>query len=217
MSQAVKKKSLPVYLWVLIGGILLFGLLYLISPQRGEVNPEQLPWNASVNAQGQVTALGLTLNHTSLAEAKQLYGQDTETKIFSQKDESLKSLEVYFPSVYIGSIHGALVLKMNVPPLELEQMYTRGSGTTVNQAGNREVTISSGDSITMNPRTFSSLTLVPRKDLPERAIRLRFGEPERIEKQDDGLNHWFYPKMGLEILENPEGGDALQYGVISQP
>lgn len=206
-----KLQKLPTYAQILLGAIFLFIAFFLITPEREALNPKHLPWNAYIDADGKLNTLGVVLNKSTLTEAKLVFGNDFESKIFSQKDETGKSLEVYFPSVYIGSIHAAILLKMNITTEEMEATYSRGTGTTINKVGNREVGLSEKDQDLLLPRTFSSITMIPRKNLSEVAIQKRFGEPERIEKQSDGLDHWFFPKMGLELLFDPEGPEALQY------
>jgi len=203
--------SLATYLQVLIVGSLLVIVFYFLAPERKEIDPSHLPWNAHYNESKRLFALGVELNHSTVSEAKLVFGDDYEVKMFSQKDESEKVLEVYFPSVYIASIHSAILLKVNITAEELESAYSRGTGTTVNKSGNREVDLSIEDQPSLLARTFSVITMIPRKNLSSEAIQKRFGVPERIEKQSDQLDHWFYPKKGLELLYDPDGPEALQF------
>lgn len=206
-----QKKPLPAYLTVLIFGAILVGIFLLILPTKDPITTESFPWNAHFDEQNQLHALGMILNKTTVDEAKALYSKHAEVKIFSQKDESEKTLEVYLPSLFIGSIEGAILLKVNISPEELNQAYNRGAATTVNQAGNREVKLADEDLATLGNRTFSTLTLIAKKNLTERAIEARFGTPERVEVQSDNIKHLFYPQKGLELLFDPEGPEALQF------
>ncbi|WP_127469994.1 hypothetical protein [Thiomicrorhabdus aquaedulcis] len=61
--------------------------------------------------------------------------------------------------------------------------------------------------------TFLSVTLIPQKHLSERAIDMRFGQPDRIEVLSDNLPHWYYEKLGLELIVDQEGPEALQYSL----
>lgn len=206
-----KKKSFPASLAVLIGGIALMGILVLFPPGREEVNPELLPWNSYYDEQNQLHALGLVLENSTVQDAIAIFGNDYEVKLFSKKDESGKTAEVYFPTANIGTIRGGIALSVNVPPSELETIYENGVQTTVTKLGNRQVTPAAADGEKLLQHTIRHATLVPKKDLTERAIKMRFGEPSRSERQSDGVDHWFYPEKGLEILFNPEGPEGLQY------
>ncbi|MBN2864409.1 MAG: hypothetical protein JXK16_00205 [Thiotrichales bacterium] len=209
MSNAFHK--IPPFLVVLLGGILLFFLMLMMSPNRENLPESELPWNSKILENGNVSAIGLITNQTTVLEAQRFFKDDITVKLFSKKDESNKSAEVFFPSIHIGTIHAAMVLKLNVDEKTLEEIYSRGVKTSINESGNREVTPSQEDDLFLKNQTFSLLTLIPRKSLPEDSIKKRFGEPERIEKQSDGLNHWFYPQKGLELIFDPEGPEALQY------
>lgn len=211
MPQTAKKKSLPVFWIVLLSSIIVLSVLIMIPPERDPVDAQQLPWNAQFNQQGQLNALGLTIDKSTLADAMALYGKDVEVKLFSNKDETDKSLEAYFPVIYIGSIKAALALGIHASQEELNQAYTNGKKTTVTKTGQREVELYNRDIQTFMQHAIASVTLVPRKHLTERAILTRFGEPAKKEVQSDGLPHWFYPELGLEMIIDQEGPEALQY------
>ncbi|KUJ71229.1 hypothetical protein [Thiomicrospira sp. WB1] len=204
-------RKLPTWAWVLIGASVITVLFSAFPPQQDQTPPELLPWNASYNAQGQLEALGLTVGQDTPQQAIDLYGHDFEVKLFSKKDEDNKTAEVFFPSIHISSIHGAIALRLKVPQEQLNHFYSEGVQTTVTKLGNREVTPHNEAIEILKQSPIQSVTLVPRKSLTERAIKMRFGEPERTEVQSDGVPHWFYPDKGLEIILNNEGPDALQY------
>lgn len=207
--------KIPPFWVVLISGILLFILMLFMSPNRDSLPDQQLPWNSKVLSSGQVQVIGLTTHHTTALEAQRFYKDDITVKVFSQKDESGKSAEVFFPSVHIGTIHAALVLKLNVDEAVLQEIYDRGVKITITESGNREVVPTQADDLFLKNQTFSILTLIPRKSLPAEAIKKRFGEPERIERQSDGLDHWFFPDKGLELIYNPDGPEALQFYTLN--
>lgn len=205
------KKGIPASLLVLFGGFAMLGIMLMFSPDRVETPVENLPWNSKINAQGNIEALGLVTNQTTLIEAQRQFKDDIEIKLFSNKDESEKTAEAFLPSMHIGTIHAGLVLKLNVDQETLNNIYNRGVKTTVNQGGSREISPSQQDDLLLKGKTFSVVTLVPRKNLSKEALEKRFGKPDKVETQDDGLDHWFYPAKGLEILFDPEGPEALQY------
>lgn len=214
MSELTSKRGFPHSLLILLLAIGLTGLFLLFPPSRDEVPEAQLPWNSHFDEYGRLNALGLILGVSTPDEARALFGADLEVKLFSKKDESEKTAEVFFPSVDIGTIRGGIALNLALDAERLNAIYDRGVQTTVTQVGHRQVTPTSDDILALLHEPISLITLVPRKNLTERAIEMRFGQPERIEKQSDGLDHWFYPKKGLEILFDPNGPEALQYHPI---
>ncbi len=211
MSQS-KQRRFPTFLIVLLAAVGLTAVFILIPPNREEVSDKLLPWNSHYNQANQLEALGLVLNQSTPNDAKKLFGNDVEVKIFSKKDESGKAAEVYFPSMNIATIRGAVALSLDVSKEELDAYYSQGVQTTVTQTGNRQVTPNSENIEKLMAKPIKLVTLIPRKNLTKRAIEMRFGQPQRVEKQSDGLEHWFYPDKGLEVLYDEEGPDALQYG-----
>jgi hypothetical protein len=211
-----KKKSLPIFWLVLIGSILGFILILIFQPDREAIDNSQLPWNATFDDSGKLHALGLTIHESSLADTMRLYGKDVEVKIFSEKDESHKSLEAYFPVIYIGSIKAALAVKLDITSSELHDAYAMGKNITTNTSGVREVELYSSEVEKFLGKKIASLTLVPRNHLTERAISMRFGEPDRKEIQSDSLPHWFFDELGLEMIIDQEGPEALQYSTHSR-
>ncbi|HHT00423.1 MAG TPA: hypothetical protein ENK73_06150 [Thiomicrospira sp.] len=206
-----KSRNLPVFWILFIGSILGFSLLLLIQPEREAIDQSQLPWNASFDDKGKLHALGLTVHESTLKDAMNLYGKDVEVKIFSKMDETNKSLEAYFPVIYIGSIKAALALKLDAPDVEIDKAFNNGKKMSLTTSGEREVELYNYDIATFFDTPVSSFTLVPRNNLTERAISIRFGEPDRKEVQSDGLPHWFFNRLGLEMILDKEGPEALQY------
>lgn len=208
MSQ---KFSLPTSLWVFLVGVILTALLLFLAPSDQELNQQLLPWNSHYTADNELTALGLTIGHSNVNDAKKLYGNDIEVQIFSKKDESGKTAEVFFPYMSIAAIAGSLTLSLSVPKNTLDAIYSRGVKTTVNSLGNRQVTPEKADADSLMKYPIKNLTLAPKKQLTERGIKLRFGEPDRVTKSADGSTRWVYINKGVEIILNPDGPDALQY------
>ncbi len=215
-KQIDKKKSLPMF-WLVLGGSIL-GLLVILlfQPDRQAIDRSHLPWNAQFDESGKLHALGLTIHESSLADAMALYGKDVEIKIFSDKDESNKSLEAYFPVMYIGSIKAALAVKLEITQQELNAAYAMGKTITTNASGTREVELYNSEIEKLLSKSITSLTLVPRNHLTDRAISKRFGEPDHKEIQSDHLPHWFFDKLGLEMIIDQEGPEALQYTTKSR-
>lgn len=213
MSISSLFKKVPMWLWVLLLATFMTLVFIAFPPERENVDETRLPWNSQFDTQGNLHALGLVLNKDTPTSAKVYFGEDIEVKLFSKKDETNKTAEVYFPSIHIGTIRGGLALSVAIDEAELNTMYDRGTQTTVTKVGNRQVSPLPSDIEALLSKPIKHITLVPKKNLPSRALEMRFGKPARIEKQSDGLEHWFYPEKGLEVLLDAEGPDALQYHI----
>lgn len=203
-------KNRPIY-WVIAISIALFVVLMWLSPQKDELQSSQLPWNAAYDEQDRLHALGLTLMHSTLQDAMKLYGRDVEVKLFEMPNGE-RSAEGYFNSAYIGSIHGALVIKLAMNEQELNQYFDRGARITVSKQGSREVQLNNEDTLALFNYPIKELTLVPRRRLNSQAIEKRFGTPDQIiyDEQED-LSTWFYEALGLELIIIEGGNDILRY------
>lgn len=206
-----KKKGISPFFIALFFAIGLTVILMFMPPSSKDLPKTALPWNSQYNANNQLEALGLTINKSTAMDAKPYFGEDIEVKIFSQKDESQKSAEIYFSNVTFSNIRGTVAFGIDVSAEKLDQMYSRSIKTTVTALGNRELTPQQADAQELMQQPIRLITLIPKTQLTERSIKMRFGEPQRIETQSDGIDHWFYPEKGLEILLDHESSDALQY------
>jgi hypothetical protein len=211
MASNNKKRPLPMFWLVLIGSLVIFALMLLIQPQREATDESHLPWNAKFSEDGNLHTLGLIVGQSTVNDAVKLYGKDVEIKMFSALNESDKSVEAYFPVMYIGSIKAALAMRITVPQERMQQAFDNGKKIVMSSTGGREIELYNQDKVEFMNMPVSSITLLPRKHLTERAIKMRFGEPDRKEKQSDGLQHWFFDKLGMEMIIDPEGPEALQY------
>lgn len=217
MSDTNKKRQLPMFWLVFLGSMIIFALMLFFQPSRDEVADTHLPWNAKFDEQGKLHALGLIVGESTVNDAIKLYGKDVDVKLFSDLDESNKAIEAYFPVMYIGSIKAALAMKIEASPEQLQAAFDKGKKIVMSSTGGREIELFNADKVAFMNLPASSITLLPRKHLTERAIAMRFGEPTRKEVQSDGLEHWFFDALGLEMIIDPEGPEALQYTNQAKP
>ena len=202
-------KNRPIY-WVLAASVGLFVLLMSLSPNHVEVNESHLPWNAAYQPNGELHALGLVLNKSTMKDVIDLYGRDIEVKLFEMPDGQ-KSAEGYLGSMYIGSIHASMVLKLKIDAEELDGYFARGARTTVSQQGAREVQLNSEDTLALFNYPIYEVTIVPRRNLSEIAIEKRFGQPDHIRSSEEGIASWFYLDKGLELILIADDKDILRY------
>lgn len=203
-------KSLRPVSWVIIISLVMFVILLNIVPQGRDYDRAILPWNATINEQGQVLALGLTLNKSTLREVSQLFGRDIEVKLF-ELPSGERSAEAYLHSAYVGTIHTALVAKLNLTPQQLDEYFARGARITVSKQGAREVLLNSQDTLDLFNYPIGEITMVPRRRLTAEAIEKRFGAPASIRTDGDGIAYWYFPDKGLELLLLEGSNDILRF------
>ncbi len=197
--------------WVLVLAFSLTILFMYLSKEKIQVDANILPWNSHFNAQGELVALGLILNKSTPNDAFKIFGYDYEVLAFSKKDLSEKVIEIYFPTMNVARIRGVVTLVLDVSDSEVAEMFARGTTITINQSGNRQVTLLSRDSASLMDNKIKYFTFVPKKNLPEDVLRHRFGNPATIKPAEKDIYLWGYPSKGLEIIVNTKGADILQF------
>lgn len=206
----------PLYWVIALTTLLFFALLWLAPTSHNNVNQDQLPWNASYDENGQLHALGLVLNQSTLKDVTELYGRDIEVKLFEMQDGS-KSAEAYLGSAYIGTIHGALVIKLALTEAELAEFYDRGARTTISKQGARQIQLNNADTLALFNFPIDEVTLVPRRNLTTESIIKRFGEADEVQELEEGLQRWLYPQRGLELVLLEGSNDILRYRQTNGP
>lgn len=197
--------------WALIVTVLLVGTLLMLNPHKSEIADSQLPWNSSYNSDGDLIALGLTLDKSTLKDAIDLYGRDIEVRIFDLVDGQ-RTAEAYIDSAFIGTIHAAMVFKLDLTSEELANFYARGARTTVTSQGAREVQLNSEDTLALFDFAIKEISIIPRRNLPAEAVLKRFGEPAAIVAgAEESIKSWIYPEKGLDLMMIEGDKEILRY------
>ena len=197
-----------------VGAALLgfFAVLLLIPPtiDDGEV---RLPWRTATNAAGQMQVFGFTLGETSLAEVRELFGQEGTINLFETPErEERYGVEVYFEQVYLQSLRADFVITLDVDQPTLEAMYERGLRISQLGSGSKKIKLDPVDVEDLLPRPIRSITYLPQARLDEPLIERRFGTPaERRTEPETGIVHWLYPERGIDIARDPKGKVIIQY------
>lgn len=197
-----------------VGAALLgfFAVLLLIPPtiDDGEV---RLPWRTDTNAAGQTQVFGFTLGETSLAEVRELFGQEGTINLFETPGRPERyGVEVYFEQVYLQSLRADFVITLDVDQPTLEAMYERGLRISQLGSGSKKIKLDPVDVEALLPRPIRSITYLPQARLDEPLIERRFGTPaERRTEPETGIVHWLYPERGIDIARDPKGKVVIQY------
>jgi len=181
---------------------------FLFPEDRPEKN--QLPWHIEHPAPGTVAVFGLTLGVSTPADAEQRFSEQAIPSLFKSPSGDF-SAEVFFEQVELAGLRSRVVLTVDLPPQEIQDMYQRGLRIASTGSG-KKITLTADDTARVMRTPISSLTYLPGIHLNESLLIKRFGRPAQIvrEKQS-GVTHWLYPDNGLDISLSPEEKPLLQY------
>jgi hypothetical protein len=184
-------------------------LLILPSGRKPETNP-LYPWVIEVLPNGSTKVLGLTLGKSSMEDARQTFENDGEINLFASPDKKL-SLEGYFNRMIISNIKADVILSLSLDNATLETMYKRGA--RINNLGNgiMKVSLASADMQTSSNAVIQRITYLPAAHLDWDLVEKRFGTPASVIKEKNDVEHWLYPKVGLDVALNPDGKAVFQY------
>lgn len=215
MSDTDNKRPLFYWGWftLLLAGVIWVASYFFVDPPSNAQDASALPWNASVNTQGQLSVLGLTLGQSNTQDAMALYGKETKLILFSDKNHQPVSVEAFFEDMYIGySLRGRLLLTLETNPAQLNAMFERGGRVKSAESGAHEITLAGsdlGEALTLPIR---HLTYIPYPKLDEDTLIHRFGQPSQDAVGDDGVRRWTYPERKLVILFDDTGRKVLEFG-----
>ncbi len=181
-------------------------------PSSEEIAGQQaaLPWQIEVDSQGLSRVFGLTLEQSTLGEARERFGQDLAVAIVTAPGEA-GALEAYISSAQLGFVTGKLVLTIAVAGEELDRMRERAVKTEYMDSTTRKATLSPADLATAMTRPVDSIVFIPSVNLDEEAVLSRFGTPAERIATNAHQTHLLYPDKGLDLILDTESKEILQY------
>lgn len=186
------------------------GLAITLPGGRKVDQSPKLPWLITQNQAGFSTVFGITLEKSSLADARQIFQQQGVTNLFRTRVGRL-AVETYFQNLYLSGIKADLVLTLDLAQSQLDQMYQRGLRISQLESGAKKIELSEQDLAVAATAVIGHITYIPAADLEADLIRSRFGEPASRIAESSGIEHWLYPTKGMDIAINPKGSEIIQY------
>lgn len=184
----------------------------LMVPDNSVNTPDTLPWKITHPTPDTTRVFGITLGHTSLDQAAEVFkGQaDIEISLFKPTDGKL-GIEAFIEEVNFNGLKAKIVMNIAVPSEELQGMFNRGLRMNSTPSGKR-ITLTSDDLARVRQAPIASFTYLPNMRLEEAIIAKRFGEPaQRVRENRTGVIHWLYPQHGLDIVLGGKEKPLLQY------
>ncbi|MDR3324175.1 MAG: hypothetical protein LBS89_08235 [Zoogloeaceae bacterium] len=186
-------------------------LLIPVPPPAETGDPDNhLPWQIALDATGQSRVFGLEPGISTLAEARQRFGEDLELAIIASQEES-GTLEAYYPLVTLGPLQGRLILTLEASPEHLQTMKNRAAKSEYTENVAKKFSLASEDFVAAEQAPIRAISLIPAASLDEATILQRFGEPAEKISASETLTHYLYPSRGLDVVHDAKGKEILQY------
>jgi len=189
---------------------ILLPVFFMPDPGHLAARQQQLPWVIEPQADGNTKVLGLTLNVSTLNEAKAAYGPDMAVAIINAPKEP-GTLEAYVANAQAGFVTGKLVLTARADPDMIAAMQERAAKTEYMASTTRKATLSSADLETAMALPIRAISFIPSVNLDRAAIVERFGEPAKEIATNETQTHLLYPGKGIDIIVDTKGKELIQY------
>jgi len=178
----------------------------------GTVAPSSgAPWQVALPAPGHSRVFGLDLPGSTLAQARQRWGDALVLALIAGGDGTL-ALEGYVEKFEAAGVGGRLLLAFDAEGTAATLARWRGALPGVPQpSGGRRHMLTAAALVELAPAALVGLSFVPAARLDAEVLTARFGAPAERLATGDGLEHWLYPQLGLAVALDARGRDVLQY------
>nr|VFK45426.1 MAG: hypothetical protein BECKTC1821E_GA0114239_104816 [Candidatus Kentron sp. TC]VFK59506.1 MAG: hypothetical protein BECKTC1821F_GA0114240_103416 [Candidatus Kentron sp. TC] len=200
---------------IAVGIVMGFAMLLFLGSRIQEPTQQPresyFPWRIEVFPDGSSRVFGITLGKSTLEDVQMLFRDTGDIKLFVSPKGRL-AVEIFFDSVNLDRIRGKFVLGLSPGEKTMDAMLERGIRVKSMGDGARKVTLHPKDLTHIEHMPITAITYLPSADLDEEVIMKRFGEPKKRMKEDrEGIVHWFYPHLGLDVVLNSKGKEVFQY------
>lgn len=169
-----------------------------------------LPWQVEALPNGQSRVFGLTLGSSTLADARQHWGNDVQVALIAAPGEP-GAVEGFYDNVVAGFISGKMILTVDLPDDLLRQMRERAVKSEYMESATRRITLSPEDKHRAEQAPIRAISFIPGINLDESMVQQRFGPPAERIPAGENLEHLLYPAQGLDVVLDRKGKEILQY------
>ena len=195
---------------------LLAFILFYLTTDRNMSEPAAMPWHITLHDPDHSEVFGITLNRTSLEQARKHFGQLDGIALY-QNEQGEYSLEAYFGKLSIDRFSARLIANLDAPQQELEQLTEHTVKRTRTKDGSWRWTLTPEKQLEQGARTIKALSYIPDyAGMDGEFIRQRFGEPSTRETLDETSEVWFYPRLGVRIMIDSAGKELFEYMTPAQ-
>jgi len=200
-------------LGVWAGGVLLFvlaGLFLFGGGATEQKQPDNLPWDTKLTAEGHTEVFHLSIGQVTLREMIERFQHFPEIALFTSENKAPR-LEAYFGKRRLGIFEARLIAEIDVSESELQQFVDSHIKREAQASGAWKYTLSEESVKQINERKVRYLIYMPIADYKADIVEKHFGEPAEKFTINEAGEIWFYPKKGLAILLDNDGKDVVHY------
>jgi hypothetical protein len=162
------------------------------------------PWQIDIGERGAIRAFGLQLPGSSLADARDRWGDRLQVALIESRSQPL-ALEAYVEHWSGGGVDGKLALAFAVSNARLMRWRDQAPRGELIDAQARRWPLSADDLADALQAPVSGLSFVPHSRIDIQTLQARFGSPdERLHGPTPGLQHGLYADRGLSISWDAE-------------
>ena len=200
-----------IVLGILAAALLLFLILLFLPSGESARSVRALPWEIETTADGGSRVLGLTLERSTLADARRMFQEEPKVELFRGDDGAL-SVEAFFEQVWLSGLKAKVVLNLAVAPEQMEALYHRGLRISKAASGSAQVKLAAEDLAMLELAPVDVITYMPHTRLDEALLVSRFGEPaRRLTEEKEQMLHLLYPERGVDVARSAKGKVVIQY------
>ncbi|MEK8048772.1 hypothetical protein AACH10_00805 [Ideonella sp. DXS22W] len=178
--------------------------------RRPDAADANLPWQVRALGDGRSQVFGLTLGSDTLAQAEARFGDNLQLALVARLGE-VGALEALVDPMSAGFVSGRLVLAFDVPEATLRRWRANVGGSEAMEGGVRRFTLRAADRDEARRAPLAGLSFIPALRLGEADLRERFGPPDQVQAEADGVQRLLYPERGLAASVRAGQRGVLQY------
>ncbi len=194
---------------LLVIALLLATALVLHRPQP-PAEMRGLPWQIELPGDGSSRVFGIHLGVDDVGAVLDRLGRDAELAIIARPGEA-GALEIYYPRFQAGPLSGRLIVSAALPAPALEALKRHAPRRKPQESGAVRYWLAHEDLATARAAPVTGLGFIPAAQLDEALALARFGEPDERLAETGEVSHWLYPRLGLDLVMDPDGRELLQY------
>lgn len=189
---------------------LVAGLLLAGCEPAGQ--PDDLPWQISMDAQGNPQVFHLDIGTSTLKDVIEHLHSFPELAVFSREDGK-RTLEAYFGKQRLGLFEAKIVAELEADDATLGRLQQNGGKREGMASGQWKYPLAEKDLKFADNLAVYKLIYMPVVNYEPDIALARFGQPaERLPSPaTTGVEFWTYPDKGLILLMNNNGGEILFY------
>jgi hypothetical protein len=173
------------------------------------------PWRIEPQPDGSVQVLGLRLGHSTLGDAVQRYGADTQVAVIAAPDED-GHLEAFVDPLQADFVMGKLVIRAQATSAQLQAWRKRALTADFMESSTRRYMLSPEDKAEAMRSPVLGMSFIPQASLDETVVIARFGLPAERLRSTPHTEHLLYPDKGVDVMLDTEGKELIQYVVPAE-